>query len=246
MGVETVLQWADVEFRRRNQRPLPLTVNVGRDGWIYDARGEDYDSLELEEAESLARTAMGLRDLVASKKRPPPEPRDFALVPFSARARSDLAAVPWWKRIFEDGPPSTPANVPIDVMREPAFRVINEQLRQLPDDEPVYAAPIATVADLAEIEAYATPATAEQAQRFEQRGMTVSGGGGVYEQLRNQLLNTAWDTGHALAIDLTPQQQLAVAIGQRNSLVREGGAKSLIRHWNAEIRELLWLQRRMP
>ena len=244
--METVLRWADEEFRRRNQRPLPLALNIARDGWIYDARGEDYDSLDLEEADSLARTAMGLRDLVASKKRPPPGPGDFVLVKSSAKARSELAAVPWWKRIFEDGPPATPPQVPIRIMQEQSFRAISDQLRQLPDDAPVLSAPIATAADLAEIAAHATPATAEQAQRFEQRGMTVSGGGGVYNQLRNQMLNTAWDVGHALAIDLTPQQQLAIAIGQRNSLVNEGGAKSLIRHWNAEIRDLLWLLRRMP
>jgi hypothetical protein len=60
------------------------------------------------------------------------------------------------------------------------------------------------------------------------------------------MLNTAADYAFALAREFTPQERLNMAILMRNALVEEGAAKSLIRYWNAEISDLLWLLRRMP
>ncbi|MFF4324587.1 hypothetical protein [Streptomyces sp. NPDC001568] len=229
-GPETrAFAWADAEYRRRNGgTPIPAYRTSGPPYWSIgrlDSQVGEIDAFTYEEASALLNEAMKAAHL------PKPPPGLFVLVPSARNRRDKAASVPWWKRIFDDsaaGPP--PVTVPIADIYPRAVPIWRDPAR---DTAPVYEKPIQTLADLVALQPTSLPA------------QTVSGGG-AYGEIRNQMLHLGNEYAIALRSGFQPQVALNIAIQARNGVIRDGGSKVLIGAWNEEIRQLLWLTRRMP
>ena len=224
---------ADAEYRRRNGgAPIPAHPVAWEPYWgigRLDSPGGQVDAFAIEEASSLLAAAMSTRD-------PEQTARLFAAIP-SAKVQRDAASrVPWWKRIFGDstsGPP--PVGLPIRDIHPRAVPIWRDPVT---DTSPVYNAPIVTMADLMVLQPSALPAR------------TVSGGGGASgtagDLIRGQLTTLAHEYALMLKGEFSPQLALNIAIQARNAAVQERATKTLVAHWNEEIRQLLWIMRRMP
>ncbi|MFD3931752.1 hypothetical protein [Streptomyces sp. NPDC058614] len=224
-------KWADAEYRQRNDGvPIPASPADSAPYWSIGRQDsqsgdfDDFDAFTYEETSALLTAAMNARH--AAEK-----PQGlFILIPSAKHRRQKAASVPWWKRIFDDsaaGPPPVPVSISdvhpraVPIWRDPAT-----------DTAPVYDKPIQTLADLLALQPMAPPAR------------TVSGGGAWND--RGPLTEMTLEYAKALQGSIAPQDALNIAIQARNAAISEGAPKSLIGHWNEEIRQLLWLQRRMP
>ncbi|MFJ3993091.1 hypothetical protein ACIPWY_31110 [Streptomyces sp. NPDC090032] len=224
-------KWAEAEYRQRNDgMPIPASPTLWEPYWVFgrldDSQSGDYDAFTYEETSALLSAAMNARLA-------PEQPRLlFLLIPWAKHQRQQAASVPWWKRIFDDsaaGPPSV--HVPITDIHPRAVPIWRDPAT---DTAPVYDKPIQTFADLLALQPMTLPLQA------------ASGGTGAYEAIRGQLMDLAWDWANALRGDFTPQAALNIAIQARDGAIRNGGSKALVGAWNEEIRQLLWLLRRMP
>lgn len=260
--VREALAAADAEYRRRNGQPIPIQRLPFDPFWIVQANeGQSVDAYAYDEAKALMEAALAARKPAAAPSPPavtpwPPSaagsgPSPFSSVPSAAQARDRAASLPWWRRVFPDAtaPPATVRVLPASAF-DPYLRQMRDEHRF--ETEPVYQRPVQTIADLVELEdsvADAPPAPLAGGAVAGHR--TVSGGGGGFGgyfpvglgQLMGGYMAEIVRSG---AHDLTPQQYLDIAIQQRNYLVHEGGSKTLIAHWNREIRDLLGQIRRMP
>lgn len=226
-------QRADAEYQRRNNGvPIPAHAVQWEPYWgigRLDARGGDVDAFAVEEASALLTAAMSVRTA------PEQTERLFARVPSAASRRREASAVPWWKRVFGDstaGPP--PPRVPIADRHPRAVPIWRDPAT---DSAPVYDKPIQTVADLVALQPTALPAR------------TVSGGG-AWGEAKDRIYGQVGSLSQEYALELqggfAPQDALNIAIQARDAAIRERASKTLIGHWNEEIRQLLWIMRRMP
>lgn len=244
---EVALGWAATEFQRRNGSDIELEGShnalTGLWEWGLKRSAEDLDYFEAQEMRGLVHAAQKYWE---SGSTDAPGPAFFVSVPGAKAGREAWKAVPWWKRMSPTEPQLPPGG-PINLLEEiSAARAINDQLSSLPDNNPVYLKPIVTEEDLAQLIAKSYPVTPEQAQRYRAAGITVSGGGAMYGGMGLQLLDMLAEYLRRSQIPRTPEEDLTLAITQRNSLVARGAAKSLIAKWNAEIRFLSEFTRHHP
>lgn len=253
--VRDAIARAGAEYQRRNAAPIPVTRTQFQPFWTIQATaGQEVDGYAYDEASALMRAALSIHTGATEGRRwpgvsPGPGRDPFALVPSAAAARRSAAAEPWWKRIFAhaDAAPTARPILPTQAF-DPYLRQVRDVQRF---GGAVHNEPVSTVADLLELERSvpaAMPATGlGLAEMMKER--TVSGGGGVnagLPGLTGFMGGFITDIVHSQGNDLTVEQSLDIAIQQRNALVRDGASKTLIAHWNKEIRDLLWIQRRMP
>ena len=223
---------ADAEYRRRNGgAPIPAHPTQWEPYWgigRMDSPGRDVDAFAVEEASALLTAAMSARNL------PDGTPALFAQVPSAARRRAEAANIPWWKRIFGDSTAGQPpVRAPIDYLHPHAVPV----WRDPATDTSPYDKPIQTFADLLALQPTALPTP------------TVSGGGAwgeAKDRIYGRFESLSEEYARKLQGQFAPQEALNIAISARNAAVHERASKTLIAHWNEEIRQLLWIMRRMP
>ncbi|GAA4410037.1 hypothetical protein ACFQV2_31360 [Actinokineospora soli] len=219
---------ADAEFRRRNGVPIPAHPTSWEPYWglgRLDPPSGEVDAFAVEEASALLTASMSTRD-------PDQAARLFAQVPSARLRREHAASIPWWKRIFNSSDPQPP-RVPIADLHPRAVPV----WRDPATDTAVYDKPIQTLADLLALQPAALP------------GQTVSGGGAwgeAKDRIYAQFESLSAEYARKMQGQFAPQEALNIAIHARNAAVDARASKTLIAHWNEEIRQLLWIMRRMP
>lgn len=250
--VKLAIERASAEYLRRNGSPLPVRQTMTEPFWIVQANpGQKVDGHAYDEAAALMRAALaagaaGAPGATHSGNNP------FATVPSASAARQSAAQQPWWRRVFAHSTAAPPARPVLSVQAfDPYLRVLRDDQRF--SGAAVHNTPVATVADLLQLESSvpsAMPATSLGIV-LAMQARTVSGGGvgdinAGLPGLTGLMGGILTDIVHSQGSGLTIEQSLDIAIQQRNTLVRDGGSKTLISHWNKEIRDLLWIQRRMP
>jgi hypothetical protein len=193
----------------------------------------------VEEANALMRAMQAFAQRVADGTATmPPSPSDFSTVPSAKQQREQDSTVPWWRRFFSSEP-VLPSGVPQNPLVLPYVRTIDDQLKQMHDNEPVYTGPVQTTSDLDALFAQSGAPSATQIDRMAKAGVVTGGGAGSDGQgvggyIWGTFINGVNGAIHPPA-DFTTEQVLAMAIAQRNALVAHGGSKALIRAWNQEI-----------
>jgi hypothetical protein len=238
------------EYFRRNGRRVVLHEVPGGQHWGLTSAEEPYDAFDDRELREIADTAWTYAKTVSGVK---PNYDLFAAIPLAKNERNAYQAVPWWKRFWAEEP-AFPAGANLDLIELDEVRRINEQLKGLPDDNAVDLDHISTGFDLERVASSAVPVTSDQLRRFQEAGIVSGGGRGstglpptqsyrhphglvsLYDLLVQYLRGTPG----------TVEQDLQIAIVQRNRAIDKGAAKSLIASWNAEIAYLSRMARNHP